>query len=415
MRQSSSWWTGESIPALLRDLIAEHWRRFRPQSPLPAVLQDPGSAAFAETTVDEDGLGADSLELLQLVTAVATFFRLYETGIEDRLLMQRRLGDWVALVQRSLSHFDRAVGFASGGSTGEPKVTVHGIAALEAEAEALAAIFAGRGRVVALVPRHHIYGFIFTVLLPRALGAECLDKRGVPPSGLGRHLAAGDLVVGFPEVWRMAATDAPGWPRDIEGVSATAPCPDSLARALTPKPLTRLVQVYGSTETAGVGWREAPGEAYRLLPHWRRGAGNDSLLRRESDGSETEVAASDRLDWRDAEHFDLAGRRDSAVQVGGVNVDPGAVARVLEDHPAVAQAAVRLMTPEEGARLKAFVVPADSQAERETLRAALTDHLTARLSAPERPRAITFGPALPRSPLGKAADWPISAPQEAGS
>jgi long-chain acyl-CoA synthetase len=58
-----------------------------------------------------------------------------------------------------------------------------------------------------------------------------------------------------------------------------------------------------------------------------------------------------------------AGRAEGAVQVGGVNVFPDVVGRVLTAHSGVAQAAVRLMRPEEGTRLKAFVVP-QPQADR---------------------------------------------------
>jgi long-chain acyl-CoA synthetase len=101
----------------------------------------------------------------------------------------------------------------------------------------------------------------------------------------------------------------------------------------------------------------------------------------------------------------VGSRRDAAVQVGGVNVFPERVRQVLIEHPQVVDAAVRLMRPDEGLRLKAFVVP------RPDAGAGFTQELRAwidtRLAAPERPKAITLGQQLPRGQLGKAADWSI--------
>ena len=104
----------------------------------------------------------------------------------------------------------------------------------------------------------------------------------------------------------------------------------------------------------------------------------------------------------------MVGRRDGAVQVGGTNVHLAQVRAALLRHPAVADAAVRPMRPEEGSRLKAYVVPHADAPPEDALRRALTEHVTARLSPPERPRAFTFGPALPRDEIGKAADWPLA-------
>jgi hypothetical protein len=89
----------------------------------------------------------------------------------------------------------------------------------------------------------------------------------------------------------------------------------------------------------------------------------------------------DRLEWIDGEHFVPNGRIDQAVQVGGTNVFPAYVAEVLAMHPGVAQCAVRLMRPDEGTRLKAFVVAAEGCAPA-PLRAELASWLAERLGRP---------------------------------
>jgi long-chain acyl-CoA synthetase len=98
----------------------------------------------------------------------------------------------------------------------------------------------------------------------------------------------------------------------------------------------RLLQVYGSSETAGVGWREEAGAPYRLLPYWRRGA-QENTIERGPDGT-ARFPLQDRLEWIDDERFVPNGRIDQAVQVGGTNVFPAYVADVLALHPEVREA-----------------------------------------------------------------------------
>jgi 4-coumarate--CoA ligase (photoactive yellow protein activation family) len=190
-------------------------------------------------------------------------------------------------------------------------------------------------------------------------------------------------------------------------VTSTAPCPDALAAALAAAGL-RLLQVYGSSETAGVGWRDRAATPFALLPHWTRADDPAALLRTLPDGMTRSYPLQDRLDWTDATHFLPAGRIDAAVQVGGTNVFPAYVADVLAQHPHVREAAVRLMRPDEGRRLKAYVV-ARSDADVAALRAGLPAWAAQRLAPPERPVAWTFGPRLPRQASGKPADWIIDA------
>jgi acyl-coenzyme A synthetase/AMP-(fatty) acid ligase len=93
--------------------------------------------------------------------------------------------------------------------------------------------------------------------------------------------------------------------------------------------------------------------------------------------------------------------------VGGINVYPAHVRDVLLRHPAVQDAAVRLMLPGEGSRLKAFVVPKPGVVDAAELQQQLRAWADAALTPPERPKAIRLGPALPRTAAGKLADWPL--------
>jgi acyl-coenzyme A synthetase/AMP-(fatty) acid ligase len=65
------------------------------------------------------------------------------------------------------------------------------------------------------------------------------------------------------------------------------------------------------------------------------------------------------------------------------------------------------MQPTEGNRVKAFIVPARPDLDLAEMRRELDLWTAATLTAPERPRAFTFGSALPAGPLGKAIDWAL--------
>lgn len=409
------WWREEQVlRRVVADLLAGEM-----------ALMRPGARHLAQPWPMEldlrADLGADSLDLMGLATAMETTLRLRRptAGGGTTPLASTRLQDWVAAAQGGLDADGSALTFRTSGSSGTPKPCTHALAVLWQETLELAALFPGRRRIVSLVPSHHIYGFLFTVLLPRRLGLgaqDVADLRGLAPGAVAAGLRPGDLVIGFPDFWRGFARQAgQAAADDIAGVTSTAPCPDDVARGVLDAGLARLVQVYGSSETAGVGWRDRAEGDYTLFGYWRGAQDGDRLERRMPDGQPQSYPLQDRLDWSDAQHFRPVGRVDQAVQVGGINVFPHYVADVLKLHPQVAEASVRLMRADEGHRLKAFVVPRQidaalfDAARADTLRTELHAWLGERLSAAECPAAISFGPALPRGASGKLADWIIDA------
>jgi len=401
----AAWWRHD--PTLLRvvaDLLAFELAQARPGRPPPAPPW-PRTCHFIHD------LGADSLELLGLGTALAEALHLRSGDVDARLLADPVLEAWVAAARAGLdADGAHAMTFRTSGSAGTPKRCVHALATLWQETQVLAGLLPGRTRILSAVPAHHIYGFLFTALLPRALGIEAVvDLRAASPAACLGLLRPGDLVVAHPGWWEALARLQPAFAPDIAGVSSTAPCPDALAGDLAAAGL-RLLQVYGSSETGGVGWREGGAAPFTLFPHWQGADGVPELTRRLPDGAAARYPLQDRLEWVDARRFRPAGRIDDAVQVGGTNVFPGYVADVLCMHPAVAQASVRLMRPDEGRRLKAFIVPrAGHGGDRAALAAALATWAGERLATPERPAAWTFGERLPRQASGKPADWIIDA------
>lgn len=400
------WWEPRAVlRGFVADLLADELARQR----RAAV---PHARLWTDATRLEADLGVDSLELMTAAAALAEALHLHASGIEDYLLARRTLGDWVDIARAGLERYSECLTFRTSGSTGLPKPCLHPLATLRQETAHLATLFPGRRRILAAVPAHHIYGFLFTVLLPRELGVfsdAVQDLRGSTPAWLARGAQPGDLVVAHPEFWRAVARTVPALPHDVVGVTSTARCPDEVALQLQGTGLSRLVQVYGASETAGIGARDSHEAPYAFFPHWRLDPQNPHwLLRTLPQGGEQAVALPDALVPAGDGLFRVGARHDDAVQVGGINVFPARVREVLRRHPAVLDAAVRLMRPDEGTRLKAFIVTRPVAPPAPTLLADLQRWIDRELSTPERPKAIRFGAQLPVTPSGKAADWSLN-------
>ena len=351
-----------------------------------------------------DGVGCDSLERLWLSSAVNEMFHLHAQPDATSLRQDLRLGAWLDSICATLSSPSAAVTFTTSGSTGQPKRCTHRASYLATEVDFLAQRFADRRRIVALAPAQHIYGCLFTVLLPSWLGITVLEADGLSAGALRGALRPGDLVVSFPERWRWLERSLPAWPEDVQGVVSTAPCPPDLIEALLARALRRMTHNYGSSETPRNPTPARPEPSYELMPHWAFSEPFDPDRPALHHRSGESFALMDRIDRTGTRAFTLAGRLDGAVQVGGVNVDPAAVAAALQTLSGVAAAAVRLMNPHEGNRLKAYIVPTLDAPD---LATEIEQWSRAKLPAAQRPTSLTFGPVLPRDALGKAADWAI--------
>jgi long-chain acyl-CoA synthetase len=390
-----------ALARFMADLIEESVARLRPGGAPLRLRPWP-----QDCPIHESGLGLDSLERLSVAASLAEALHLADSGVADLLLARCSLREWHDVAAEGLARYDRVVTFRTSGSTGESRAHPHELAWLQQEVQHHASRLSGCRRVWTAVPAHHIYGFLFSVLLPQQLGAtEVLDARCHTPQSLRELLRPGDLIVSHPLHWGLMARFPGRIPPGVIGTVSTAPCPDHVAHALLDAGLERLEHIYGSTETGGIGWRESPDAPYRLLPFWSRDPASIARLERSAaDGSRHVRELPDALHWLTPDTFLVHGRRDAAVQVAGFNVYPARVREVLLSHPAVADVSVRLMRASEGERLKAFVVPRDGT-DWDRLPEELERWADSRLSAPERPRAFTLGHRLPANACGKLGDW----------
>lgn len=400
------WARPDTSARFVRDVLQAEMNQLRPSGwPLP-------EGGWLPHLHWQNDLGADSLELLALSAALADATQLQSVDAAEALYRQPTLARWQHVAEQALRAAPPTMRFRTSGSTGAPKTCVHELAGLMQEMQAMAAAIGPVQRIVCAVRCHHIYGFLFSILLPHAMGQPelpLLDLQGRPPLALASQLQAGDLVIGFPDWWRAVARTSGPLPPGVTGVTSTAPCPDEVCLALQALGLGRLLHIYGSSETSGIGWRAWPAPHYQLHPFWQALPEQSQVLQRSwPDGQRSLVTLQDHICWHGDRHFLPGPRLDGAVQIAGVNVHLNQVRERLRQHPAVADVALRVHSFAGQDRLKAFVVPKEGAQQPgllETLRTWGQQHL----APASRPVHYTLGGTLPVNDAGKACDWAVPA------
>ncbi|PRQ07650.1 AMP-binding protein [Enhygromyxa salina] len=175
------------------------------------------------------------------------------------------------------------------GSTGEHQRHAKTAGQLFAEALTLAEHFGlavgsggGRARVVATVPSHHIYGLLFSVLVPLVSGGAFSRETPLHAVVVRATLLETDanVLVSVPAHLRALRILDPGQlPALARVFSSGAPLPPETASMLRERFDLSVTEVLGSTETGGIAWRvsgPADSEAERVagadnwapVPHW---------------------------------------------------------------------------------------------------------------------------------------------------
>ena len=115
----------------------------------------------------------------------------------------------------------------------------------------------------------------------------------------------------------------------------------------------------------------------------------------------------DRVRWRDDGNLQYIGRTDNQVKFRGYRIEPGEIAAVLANHPAVAQALVDVREIEGGKRLVAYLVPTSDPVGLNEVRL----HAKATLPAHMVPSHFVTVPTFPLTPSGKVDVRSLPTPQ----
>ena len=207
----------------------------------------------------------------------------------------------------------------SSGSTGEPKAIPKAWPQLEAELRVQMALWGERlvdTRVLASVSHQHIYGLLFRILLPLALGRP-FDRRSIDyPEQLALQTAPWALIASPAFLSRLdPAIPAAGCRLIVSSGGPLQPGDAQQAKLL----LGQLpVEIFGSSETGGIGWRQRHQvqTPWTTLPGVEVRVGPDQCLLLRSPFLPTAewLACADRILMTGA-GFELLGRQDRVVKL----------------------------------------------------------------------------------------------------
>ena len=264
--------------------------------------------------------------------------------------------------------------------------------------------------IVATVPPQHMYGFETSVLLPLAHGAALTAERPFYPADICAALAAVPrprILVSTPLHLRALLAADVRVPEVELLVSATAPLSPELAREAEQRLATRLLEIYGSTETGSIAVRhttESP--EWHLWPAvtleqrsggtWAKGGHIEQPTRL---CDVIEITGGDRflLHGREADLVNIAGKRSSLAYLNHqLNSIPGVLdGAFFHGDSRAGEAAV--------SRVGACVVAPGLDA------AAIAADLRRRIDPVFLPRPLLLVASLPRTPTGKLPEEALRA------
>ena len=184
--------------------------------------------------------------------------------------------------------------------------------------------------------------------------------------------------------------------------SSSAPLPPETAQKLREKFGLRVTEIFGSSETGGIAFREEPGAPHQPLAGVKVSCDADGRLLLDSPflppGTEMPLPCDDRIELLPDGRFRLLGRLDGVVKIGGKRVALAEVERHLLNTPGVRDAACLSETVDSGRGAELWAaVAAEPGLTKEQLRNSLLQWL----DPVALPRRIQFVDALPREENGK--------------
>jgi acyl-coenzyme A synthetase/AMP-(fatty) acid ligase len=298
---------------------------------------------------------------------------------------------------------DRVVAIAfTSGSTGVPKANPKTWSAVCASSafNAAAVCNGSAPNIVATVPPQHMYGLELSVLLP--LRSRAAIHAGHPffPADIALALAqvpAPRVLVTTPHHLRTLLRSDTALPAIDAIVSATAPLDAPLAAEAETRYATRVVELFGSTETCVIAQRRtADDEAWNLYP--------DVTLHPQPDGTlvyapyfPAPTPLHDLVELLPNGGFRLCGRNTDLLEIAGKRASLGDLNRRLLAIAGIEDGMIFQLDADAGGvrRLAALAVAPNLTAPQ------ILDALRAAVDPVFLPRPLKVVSALPRNAAGK--------------
>ncbi len=285
----------------------------------------------SSTKLQAGGIEMNEAELSACARRMSTLF-----GFDEEFLLNQpseTIADWAVALETGTRKNLTSFSFKGATRSNDNTLCTHPADLIFQDAAAAANLFYGRRRLLTFVAPHSLLGFVLSVLTPNLQQIESIDARGMSPEMLSSTLKFGDVMIATPTLWRYMMRENLEAPDNTMAVSFGGPMPYELSVEMRKAGFGVMRELYGSTETGLMGWRDATTEPFVLFDHWCHD--KEKLIRKSPAGEDQNAQAMDMLDWDSERAFRLGGRRDGAVQIGAVNVFPDQVANALREHESI--------------------------------------------------------------------------------
>ncbi|MBC7919164.1 MAG: acyl-CoA synthetase [Rhodoferax sp.] len=308
------------------------------------------------------------------------------------------------------------------GSQGLPQAIDKGLHQLLAEVTTLEATFGPRlagvqtPTIWTTVSHQHIYGLLFYILWPLSSGRPFAMQRLLYPEDMAAQLGpAPSVLVATPAHlkrlgnqldWGMARTGV----RAVFSSGGALPfeASRSAAQAMGCIPM----EVFGSSETGGIAWRQAASANQSWQPfvgvQWREESGCLAVQSPNLPDDDWWVT-TDRVQAGNDGSFQLLGRSDRIVKIEEKRVSLDAIERTLLATALVKEVRAVLVRTAVGERIGVVAVPSDSGRQlvdqgRKVLGDKLKHAVTGVVEPVALPRRWRFVEALPFNAQGKTPE-----------
>ena len=206
------------------------------------------------------------------------------------------------------------------GSTGDAQAIPKSLSQLQAEVDTLERLWGSRlgaSRVLATVSHQHIYGLLFRVLWPLAAGRCFHSETAVDLEFLSK--------LPHPACWIASPAHLKRLSREVDWLgigalraifSSGGSLPEQSAEQLLDFAGQAAIEVYGSSETGGIAWRQFPEQDWTLFDGLSlRASDAGALLNSPYLPDGAPYVLDDIVDLQGQGRFSLRGRRDRIVKI----------------------------------------------------------------------------------------------------
>jgi acyl-coenzyme A synthetase/AMP-(fatty) acid ligase len=366
-------------------------------------------------------------EELQNITEISDFFLTDEKNKlslinhtrnhEDNILVFNE-GENAEISQDFISSFPKGAPFFylfTSGSTGEPKLVKKSFENILEEIALLRKMLKvkSKDRFLALVPSFHIYGMLFSVLLPLYSGASIMLDVPFSPLAIfedGLLDQEISILVGNPTQYGAMSSFTEQFNKnDFSHVrhilSSTMPLNPELSLLFSNYLDLNITEIYGSTETGGIAYRR-----FSESPYWtpfeyvRFKADENGLLSICSPAVSQENQRSwytpgDIIRKKEGRKFELLGRSNRIIKIAGNRVSAVNVENILKKHEDIAEVVIvgESDTRLRGESLVAYVVLKNG----EHALSAIKKYCAQQLPEFKVPKRFVPVRAIPKDPNGK--------------